>query len=87
MTSHKAQGITLDRVEADCRYMTNPGQIGVASGRCIIMKGLRIINYSKLLVKRLRKDIYDFLAQSSETMMLQNGSTPRKCLYGTIHLY
>ena len=37
--------------------MTNPGQIEVALGRCINMKGLRIINYLKILVKRLRKDV------------------------------
>lgn len=52
MTTHNAQGLTLDRIEIDCRYMTNPGQIGVAVGRCRNMKGLRIINYSKHLVKK-----------------------------------
>lgn len=52
MTTHKAQGLTLDRIEIDCRYMTNPGQIEVAVGRCRNMKGLRIINYSNHLVKK-----------------------------------
>lgn len=64
MTTHKAQGLTLDRIEIDCRYMTNPGQIGVAVGRCRNMKGLRIINYSKHLVKKHREDVYDFYSNT-----------------------
>lgn len=60
MTTHKAQGLTLDRVEIDCRYMTNPGQIGVAVGRCRSIKGLRVLNYSKHLVKQHKKDVYEF---------------------------
>lgn len=60
MTIHKAQGLTLDRVEIDCRYMTNPGQIGVAVGRCRSIKGLRILNYSKHLVKQHKEDVYKF---------------------------
>ncbi|XP_062598723.1 uncharacterized protein LOC134260151 [Saccostrea cucullata] len=60
MTTHKAQGLTLDRVEIDCRYMTNPGQIGVAVGRCRSIKGLRILNYSKHLVRQHKEDVNSF---------------------------
>ena len=44
LTVHKAQGMTLDLVQIDCRHMSNPGQIGVALGRACSKKGLRIMN-------------------------------------------
>ena len=34
-TVHKAQGLTLDCVEVDCRNMNFPGQLGVAVGRAM----------------------------------------------------
>lgn len=64
MTTHKAQGLTLDRIEIDCRYMLNSGQIGAAVGRCRNMEGLRIINFSKHLAKKQREDVHDFYSNT-----------------------
>jgi hypothetical protein len=45
-TVHKAQGLTLDCVEVDCRNINFPGQLGVAVGRAMKTDGLRVINSS-----------------------------------------
>lgn len=50
-TVHRAQGLTLDRVEIDCNKMSQPGHIGVALGRARNKKGLRVLNFNpKLLI-------------------------------------
>ncbi|KAL3861919.1 hypothetical protein ACJMK2_007931 [Sinanodonta woodiana] len=41
ITIHKAQGLTLDRVEVDASNIFSPGQLGVAMGRARNKKGLR----------------------------------------------
>ncbi|XP_069109558.1 uncharacterized protein [Argopecten irradians] len=46
LTIHKAQGMTLPRVEVDCRQIFLPGQLGVAIGRATTKEGLRVINFS-----------------------------------------
>ncbi|XP_053388253.1 uncharacterized protein LOC123543993 [Mercenaria mercenaria] len=46
LTVHKAQGMTLDRVEVDCQQMFRPGQLGVAMGRVRSSDGLRVINFT-----------------------------------------
>ena len=45
MTIHKAQGTTLHSVVVDCRYVTTPGQLGVAVGRATSMDGLQVIHF------------------------------------------
>ena len=45
LTIHKAQGITLERVEVDASNIFSPGQLGVAIGRAKNKKGLRIIGF------------------------------------------
>jgi hypothetical protein len=47
LTVHKAQGMTLDLVEVDCRHMTTPGQVGVAMGRAKCSSGLRVLNFTR----------------------------------------
>ncbi|XP_053382006.1 uncharacterized protein LOC128549396 [Mercenaria mercenaria] len=46
LTVHKAQGMTLDRVEVNCQQMYRPGQLGVAMGRVRSSDGLRVINFT-----------------------------------------
>ncbi|XP_060582058.1 uncharacterized protein LOC132738566, partial [Ruditapes philippinarum] len=41
LTIHKSQGMTLERVEVDCRDIFKPGQLGVAMGRACTLEGLR----------------------------------------------
>ncbi len=57
LTVHKSQGLTLDRVEVDCRHMNNPGQIGVAVGRVRCSDGLRLLHYTDSLVKNNRPNL------------------------------
>jgi hypothetical protein len=45
LTFHKAQGMTLPRLEVDCRNMWQPGQVGVAVGRATNKAGLRVVNF------------------------------------------
>ncbi|XP_053391870.1 uncharacterized protein LOC128554617 [Mercenaria mercenaria] len=47
LTIHKSQGMTLERVEVDCRDIFKPGQLGVAIGRARSLDGLRVINFNK----------------------------------------
>ena len=63
ITSHKAQGLTLPRVEVDCRHMSNPGQVGVAIGRVSVVKGIRVLNFKKSIVKKHSDEVYEFYAQ------------------------
>lgn len=46
-TVHKAQGMTLEHLEVDCRNMNFPGQLGVAIGRAVSVEGLRVLNFTK----------------------------------------
>ena len=63
ITTHKAQGLTLKRIEIDCRQMNNPGQIGVAIGRACEVKGLRVLNFSKHLVNKHNEEVYTFYTE------------------------
>ena len=65
LTVHRAQGLTLDRVEIDCRHMWNPGQIGVAVGRAKEKKGLRVLNFRPKLVRPHSALIEDFYKSTS----------------------
>ena len=58
-TVHKAQGLTLSRVEVDCVGMTTPGQFAVAIGRCINKKGLRIVNFDKSCIRKHPEAVYN----------------------------
>ncbi|XP_060597768.1 uncharacterized protein LOC132751598 [Ruditapes philippinarum] len=50
MTVHKAQGMTLNRVEVDCRQIFQPGQLAVAMSRVKSPDHLRVVNFSKSAV-------------------------------------
>ena len=63
ITSHKTQGLTLPRVEVDCRHMSNPGQVGVAIGRASVVKGLRVLNLKISIVKKHSDEVYEFYTQ------------------------
>jgi hypothetical protein len=45
ITAHKSQGMPLDEVVVDCRYMKNVGQVGVAVGRVRSSAGIQLKNY------------------------------------------
>ncbi|XP_060552571.1 uncharacterized protein LOC132713884 [Ruditapes philippinarum] len=56
LTIHKSQGMTLERVEVDCRDIFKPGQLGVAMGRACTLEGLRVINFtSKVCIQQPEK--------------------------------
>ena len=46
LTVHKAQGRTEPYLEVDCFSFFAPGQLGVAIGRAVSIKNLRVRNYS-----------------------------------------
>ncbi|KAJ8044896.1 ATP-dependent DNA helicase PIF1 [Holothuria leucospilota] len=71
LTVHKAQGMTLEEVEVDCRKMTAPGQIGVAIGRAKTKSGLRVLNFYPGQMVRQPQLIEEFYNSSSAP--LQDG--------------
>ena len=60
LTVHKSQGLTVDRLEIDCRNMRNPGQLGVGISRVTKKKGLRVINFHKKYLPPHPQMIHDF---------------------------
>ncbi|XP_052279109.1 ATP-dependent DNA helicase PIF1-like [Dreissena polymorpha] len=63
LTIHKAQGMTLDRVEVDCRDIFRPGQLGVALSRTRRPEGLRVINFHPRYALKPAKKVTDFMDQ------------------------
>ncbi|XP_060602417.1 uncharacterized protein LOC132755555 [Ruditapes philippinarum] len=61
ITVHKAQGMTLDRAEVDCRQMFQSGQLAVAMGRVKSPDGLRVVNFTKDAVIPQPSLVLDFL--------------------------
>lgn len=60
ITIHKAQGLTLQRVEVDASCIFSPGQFGVAIGRATAKKGLRIIGFHPACVLKHDQSLYDY---------------------------
>ena len=60
ITIHKAQGLTLDRVEVDASCIFAPGQLGVAIGRAREKKGLRIIGFNESSIMRHEPGLYKY---------------------------
>ncbi|XP_062584328.1 uncharacterized protein LOC134246079 [Saccostrea cucullata] len=60
ITIHKAQGLTLDRIEVDGDNIFSPGQLGVAIGRTTIKRNLRIINFNPNSVLKHNSQVYEF---------------------------
>ncbi|XP_048735300.2 uncharacterized protein LOC125650810 [Ostrea edulis] len=50
ITIHKCQGMTLNRLEIDCKGMFEYGQLVVAVSRSVNKKGLRVLNFSRRLI-------------------------------------
>ncbi|WAR10132.1 PIF1-like protein [Mya arenaria] len=61
ITVHKAQGMTLDRAEVDCRQMFQSGQLAVAMGRVKSPDGLRVVNFTQDAVIPQPSLVLDFL--------------------------
>ncbi|XP_053402851.1 uncharacterized protein LOC123530709 [Mercenaria mercenaria] len=61
LTIHKSQGMTLERVEVDCRDIFKQGQLGVAIGRARSLDGLRVINFNKNACIKQPEKIQRFL--------------------------
>ncbi|XP_045173548.2 uncharacterized protein LOC123535080 [Mercenaria mercenaria] len=65
LTIHKAQGMTLDRVEIDCRDIFRQGQLGVALSRASTSSGLRVINFHPRYIMKPAKTVTDFMSLDS----------------------
>lgn len=57
---HKAQGLTLERIEVDGDNIFSPGQFGVALGRTTMKKNLRLINFNPRSVLKHETSLYEF---------------------------
>lgn len=68
-TVHKAQGMTLEHLEVDCRNMNFPGQLGVAIGRAVSVEGLRVLNYGKCHLRKQPVCIDQFYSSESESVL------------------
>lgn len=66
LTVHKAQGLTIPRLFIDARNMGYPGQMGVAVGRVVNKKGLRVTNYTPGNVTKHPSCIYDFYQEPQQ---------------------
>ncbi|KAK3082922.1 hypothetical protein FSP39_009090 [Pinctada imbricata] len=64
ITIHKAQGLTLERIEVDASNIFSPGQLGVAVGRTTAKKHLRIKNFHPSAVIKQQDCIVDFYRNS-----------------------
>lgn len=60
ITIHKAQGMTLDRVEVDASNIFAPGQLGVAIGRARNKKGLRVLGFNSSHLIQVSPDVVKF---------------------------
>ena len=60
ITIHKAQGLTLGRIEVDASNIFSAGQLGVAIGRTTAKKHLRVINFHPSSVINQPDSILDF---------------------------
>jgi ATP-dependent exoDNAse (exonuclease V) alpha subunit len=49
LTIHKSQGMSLENVTVNCQHSIQAGQLGVAVGRAISVKGLKVVNFKKHL--------------------------------------
>ena len=78
---HKAQGLTLDCVEVDCRNMNFPGQLGVAVGRAVKTDGLRVINFDKCYMHKQPESL-EFFYKSDSALMREDMEC---CTQSTIH--
>ncbi|XP_062566614.1 uncharacterized protein LOC134228937 [Saccostrea cucullata] len=61
ITVHKSQGMTIERLDVDCRQMFAAGQLGVAIGRVKSPSGLRVINLCKEACIPQPDIIFDFI--------------------------
>ncbi|KAK3093385.1 hypothetical protein FSP39_014871 [Pinctada imbricata] len=59
-TIHKCQGMSLERVDIDCRGIFQYGQLVVAVSRATTKKGLRIQNFKKEYIQRPPANILRF---------------------------
>ncbi|XP_063406721.1 uncharacterized protein LOC134690660 [Mytilus trossulus] len=74
ITIHKAQGLTLQRVEVDASNIFAPGQLGVAIGRATEKKGLRVIGFKRSSVLRHEDSLYKFYDTSNNNEFDNSGN-------------
>jgi ATP-dependent exoDNAse (exonuclease V) alpha subunit len=57
-TVHKSQGLTLDRVQLDCRawFFGKPAMAYVALSRCKTPEGLVVVGSPEMLAKKVKVD-------------------------------
>lgn len=60
ITIHKAQGLTLERIEVDGDNIFSPGQLGVVIGRTTMKKNLRLINFNPRSVLKHETSLSEF---------------------------
>lgn len=63
MTIHKCQGSTIKRVNLDCRNLSQYGQLVVGLSRTTLKKGLRVVNFTKNLLRMPPPSINDFFSR------------------------
>ena len=62
LTIHKSQGMSLDNVIVDCRFISCPGQLGVALGRAKDVYGLQVNAFQEKHVISQPDAVGDFYA-------------------------
>ena len=60
LTIHKSQGMSLENVTVNCQHSIQAGQLGVAVGRAISVKGLKAVNFKKHLCKKHPGFVFNF---------------------------
>lgn len=57
-TCHKAQGLTLDKVQVDVRtwQFQNPGMTYIAMSRCRTLEGLRLVGQKEVVAEKCKSD-------------------------------
>jgi len=72
VTTYKSQGLTLDKVQIDCRnwFMSNPNQLYVALSRARSVEGMRLVGAEGILGKRCKVDpkVLNWLKKVKEGM-------------------
>lgn len=59
-TIHKSQGMSLPNLIVNCQHIIQPGQLGVAIGRAVSIKGLKVVNFKKHLCQKHPKCVSMF---------------------------
>ncbi|WAR18361.1 PIF1-like protein [Mya arenaria] len=82
LTIHKAQGMSLNRVEIDCQEIFRPGQLGVALSRATNSHGLRVINFHQRYLIKPPALITEFMRKESAEILQRRDDPARHVATG-----